>query len=85
MEDDKVAGCPLPILTELLTNLIPTEAHSDLIRPVTAEEIKSTIYAIDGDKTLGLMDSLPTSSSLLGPLLEVMLSMLSFIFSKPVH
>ena len=48
-EDAKVSSCPLSFLTELLPTF-SDEAQSELIRPVTSDEIKKTIYGIDGDK-----------------------------------
>ena len=46
IEDNKASGCPLLILTKLLTKFISTKAHFDLTRPVTAKKIRSTIFAI---------------------------------------
>ena len=51
-ENAKVSSCPLSFLTELLPTF-SDEAQSELIRPVTSDEIKKTIYGIDGDKAPG--------------------------------
>ena len=41
-------------LTELITRCISNEANVDLTRPVTSDEIRSTMFGINGDKAPGL-------------------------------
>ena len=52
-EDDNVTCCPLPILIELFATTIPDEAHAELSRLVTPEEIKRTIFVIGVKRHLG--------------------------------
>ena len=51
--DERVTGCPPPILNELITKSFSNEANDDLTRPVTPDEIRSTMFGIDGDKAPG--------------------------------
>ena len=52
-KDDNVSGCPSEILSELVTSTISEEAQCDLIKPIKLTEIKSTLFAIGGEKTPG--------------------------------
>ena len=53
-EDVQVSSCPREILSELLTSSLSEEAQVELIKPVSAAEIKSTLFAIGGEKAPGL-------------------------------
>ena len=48
-EDDEIIGCPSIVLAELV-NTIPATTQ---VKPVTQEEIKSTIFAIGREKAPG--------------------------------
>ena len=52
--DEKVEGCPQPLLQELLGVSLPEEAIPELIRQVTPEEVKSSMFSIGSDKSPGL-------------------------------
>ena len=52
-KDDNVTGCPSEILYGLVTSTISEEAQCDLIKPIEPTEIKSTLFAIGGEKTPG--------------------------------
>ena len=51
--DESVTGCSLSLLEELFGTSITSEANADLARSVTSDEIKSTMFGIDGDKAPG--------------------------------
>ena len=51
--DEKVEGCPQPLLQELLGVSLPEEAIPKLIRQVTPEEVKSSMFSIGSDKSPG--------------------------------
>ena len=48
--DPKIEGCSQVLLTELLQGKLSAEATTELIKPVTSEEIKTTMFAINEDK-----------------------------------
>ena len=50
--DENVEGCLEEILEELFPRL-PEEASTELIRPITSEEIKQSMFSIDGEKAPG--------------------------------
>ena len=53
-KDDRVIGCSQDILNEILQTTLPVDATLELSKEVTAEEIKSVMFSIDGDKAPGL-------------------------------
>ena len=52
--DSQVVGCPRNILEEVLEDALLPNKASNLCRPVTPEEIKSTIFGIGNAKAPGL-------------------------------
>ena len=53
MDDSKVIGCSVETLTDILQTSIPAEAQTELIKPNTVEEVRSTMFSIDGEKAPG--------------------------------
>ena len=52
-KDEQVRGCSKDLLAEILPDSMSNEAGHELIRPVTPEEVKASMFAIDGGKSLG--------------------------------
>ena len=50
--DANVSGCPKVLLAEMLPG-ISESSQADLIRPISVEEIKATMFSINGDKAPG--------------------------------
>ena len=48
--DPQVQGCSKQLLAKIIQNFLPTEAAIELCKPVTSQEIRSTMFAIGNDK-----------------------------------
>ena len=47
-------GCPQNLLAEILQFRLSTDAGLDMAKPITVEEIKTSLLGINGEKALGL-------------------------------
>ena len=45
--DSNVRSCPMEILSEILSKKLPDEAQLELVRQITLEEVKATMFAIE--------------------------------------
>ena len=52
-KDDGVKGCTQELLAEILQTVLPENARSEICRSVSLEEIKVSMFAINGDKSPG--------------------------------
>ena len=50
---DKVTGCPKELLKEILSVELQNEAYKELVKLVSALEVKTTMFSINGEKALG--------------------------------
>ena len=67
-KDDGVKGCTQDLLAKILQIVLPEDVKSEICRSVSPEEIKASMFAINEDKSLGLMDSHLISTNMLGQL-----------------
>ena len=51
--DPKLIGCSEEILVELLPRVVSVERVSELVKEVTQEEVKASMFSIDGGKAPG--------------------------------
>ena len=51
--DLNVTSCPMKILFEILPKTLPNEAQLELVRQIISEEVKATMFAIEGEKASG--------------------------------
>ena len=51
--DPKVIGCSEEMLAELLTRVVPAEGVSELVKEIMQEEVKASMFSIDGGKAPG--------------------------------
>ena len=49
-KDDQVTGCAQEILEEIIQTVLPLDAASNISKPITLEEIRSSMFSINGDK-----------------------------------
>ena len=52
--DENVSGCTTTFLTELFSDCLSNEANSNMVRPVTPEEVSEAMFSIDGGKAPSL-------------------------------
>ena len=45
--DSNVTNCPMEILSEILSKKLPDKAQLELVRKITLEEVKATMFAIE--------------------------------------
>ena len=53
-KDDRVVCCSQEILEEIIQTTLPLDVVADLSWAITLKEVRSSMFSINGDKTLGL-------------------------------